>query len=81
MEDCFLIACSNNDINVISYLAKNSEIYINSETSKGANYLLYACAENINLSVVQYLIEVLKVDKNHKDIYGLNCLMYACQCR
>ena len=77
-ENGFLLACRNNDIEMVKYLVNELNFDINSKNKNDYNGFLYACLGN-NIEMVKYLVHELKFDINSNSKFGDNGFLLACR--
>lgn len=70
------IAASANRLEVVKFLAKNTDIDPNSSDSMNFTPLITSSSMG-NLSIVKYLIEEAKADPNFKNDDSMTALMYC----
>jgi len=76
-NNALIIACYEENFEIIKYLIENTNINIDHKNNFGNNVLLVACYEN-HIEIVKYLLEETNIDINIKNNLGNNILMISC---
>lgn len=76
-NNALIIACYEENLEIIKYLIENTNINIDHKNNFGNNVLLVACYENY-IEIVKYLLEETKININTINNLGNNILMMSC---
>ena len=77
-NNCLLLLCKNNDIDIIKYLIEEKKMDYTYKNKNDETCLSMACSYNENLDVIKYLVEKTN-SQNYTNNNMENCFLLSCK--